>query len=304
VVPTKWAEVEIQEHDITVRVVDVPRGVVPAGCRFLTAAIDLGKHLDHWVVTAWNDGPFGHVVDYGRIEVATDSLGLEAATMVALREFRDMVKAGWPIGSAAGEKQHANLTLIDAGYMTDVVYAFARETGRNWVPSVGRGATQQHKQYTDRVTTTGATTSYVGDAYHINWLPAAQVNLVELNSDHWKTYVQQRLRTPMSTPGAMTLFQASSAEHLTFAKHLTAERKVEEFISGKGIVARWERVRRNNHWFDALAYACVAAHYCGVRLVEEEEKPKPAPKPKEKKPSPFVDPERWRQANAWWREGR
>lgn len=38
----------------------------------------------------------------------------------------------------------------------------------------------------------------------------------------------------------------------------------------------------NNHWFDALAYACVAGYYCGVRLVQEEVKPKPVAKPKPK----------------------
>ncbi len=102
----------------------------------------------------------------------------------------------------------------------------------------------------------------------------------------------------------MTLFQASTAEHTSFAKHLTAEKKTEEFIAGKGVVTKWERVRKNNHWFDALAYACVAGHYCGVRLVEEVKKEVPPPKPREKRPSPFIDPERWRANNAWWRERR
>jgi hypothetical protein len=46
-------------------------------------------------------------------------------------------------------------------------------------------------------------------------------------------------------PGAMTLFQAQPKEHLNFAKHLTAEVKTEEFISAKGLVTKWERLRRN-----------------------------------------------------------
>ncbi len=82
VIPTKWSEVEIQEQEITSRVTDLPRGIVPHGCQHLTAAIDLGKHLNHWVLVAWTDGPFAHVVDYGRIEVPSDDLGVEAATMV------------------------------------------------------------------------------------------------------------------------------------------------------------------------------------------------------------------------------
>lgn len=74
----------------------------------------------------------------------------------------------------------------------------------------------------------------------------------------------------------MTLFQAPSHEHLSFAKHLTAERKTEEFIASKGVVTRWERIRRNNHWFDALYNACAAGHFVGVRLLDQ-------PKPKQLK---------------------
>ena len=68
----------------------------------------------------------------------------------------------------------------------------------------------------------------------------------------------------------MTLFKVPAQEHLSLAKHLTAETKTEEFVAGKGVVTRWERLRKQNHWFDALYNACVAGHGCGVRLVEEQ----------------------------------
>ena len=45
----------------------------------------------------------------------------------------------------------------------------------------------------------------------------------------------------------MTLFHAQPNEHLSLAKHLTAETKTEEFIAGKGVVVKWERIRRQNH---------------------------------------------------------
>jgi hypothetical protein len=35
------------------------------------------------------------------------------------------------------------------------------------------------------------------------------------------------------------------------------------------VVVKWERIRRQNHWFDALYNASAAGHACGVRLVEE-----------------------------------
>jgi hypothetical protein len=72
----------------------------------------------------------------------------------------------------------------------------------------------------------------------------------------------------------MTLFQASPQEHLALAKHLTAEAKTEEFVVGKGVIVKWERLRKQNHWFDALYNACAAGHYCGVRLVDEVKRPR------------------------------
>jgi hypothetical protein len=67
----------------------------------------------------------------------------------------------------------------------------------------------------------------------------------------------------------MTLFKAPPLEHLALAKHLTAETKTEEFVAGKGVVTKWERIRRQNHWFDALYNACAAGSLCGARLVSE-----------------------------------
>ncbi|MEZ6152363.1 MAG: terminase gpA endonuclease subunit [Pirellulaceae bacterium] len=303
VVPTKWTDAEIETHELACRVAEVPRGVVPANSTSLTVAMDLGKYLNHWIVVAWTPGPFGHVVDYGRIEVASDDLGVEQATMVALRQFRAMVLEGWPIGVVGGETLKPQLTFVDAGYMTDVVYAFCRESGNRFLPSVGRGASQQHQQWYDRPTQTGSIVKHLGEGFHINWLPNANVHLAEVNADHWKTWVHQRLSTPASRPGAITFFQASPTEHLSFAKHLTAEVKTEEFISGKGMVTKWDRKRKQNHWFDALYNACAAGHYCGVRLVDEVKQDVPQPAKRSAPPrlrpdgSPWIDHDRWRQTH-------
>ncbi len=70
VIPTKWTDAELETHELACRVASVPRGVVPQNTESLTVAMDLGKYLNHWIVVAWSPGPFGHVVDYGRIEVA------------------------------------------------------------------------------------------------------------------------------------------------------------------------------------------------------------------------------------------
>jgi hypothetical protein len=153
--------------------------------------------------------------------------------------------------------------------MTHVVYTFTRESGDKYRPAIGRGAAQQRHQWYNRPTSTGSTVRHIGEGYHINLLRAEKLRLVEIDADHWKSWIHQRLTTPLGGNGAMTLFEASPQTHLALAKHLTAEVKTEEFVSGKGVVVKWERLRKQNHWFDALYNASAAGHYCGVRLVDD-----------------------------------
>lgn len=106
-------------------------------------------------------------------------------------------------------------------------------------------------------------------------------------------------------PGAKALCQAQPKEYLSFARHLTAELKTEEFISGKGLVTKWERLRRSNHWFDALYNACAAGHLCGVRLLGAEVESSPAPQKygelssHEGRPE-WVDMQRWNEMTTRW----
>ena len=102
--------------------------------------------------------------------------------------------------------------------------------------------------------------------------------MVEHNTDLWKSFVSARIATPKGTPGAMSLFSAGNKnEHLSFAKHLTAERRVETYVPGKGLTSRWERVNRNNHYLDSFALSCIAANGVGIRLTTPLEQPTPQP---------------------------
>ncbi len=270
IAPTKWSETSLEATELVARMINLPRGVVPEGAQYLTAAMDLGKHLDHWIVVAWFPNASCHIVDYGRIEVPSYDLGVEQASMLAMKEFRAMVNEGWPVGNADGELMIPGYAWIDAGYMTPVVYSFCNDSDERYLPAIGRGAAQQRHQWYNRPTSTGAIVKHVGEGFHINMLPAERLYLVEIDADHWKTWVHLRLSTPLDKAGAMTLFQASPQEHLALAKHLTAETKTEQFVTGRRVVVKWERLRRQNHWFDALYNACAAGHLNGVRLIAEQ----------------------------------
>ena len=275
VLPSRYAETAIQAEEITRRLGVWPRGILPAKTQHVTAAIDLGKYLCHWIVVAWQPRATGHIVDYGRIEVASVDMGVEKALSLALREFGEMCCEGWRKAKTdddptqLGEPLLPDIILIDAGYQIDVVYNFCSDA-TGFHAAVGRGATQQRQQWYNRPTATGSIVKHIGEGFHVNWIRASHQYLFEINADHWKTWVHQRLTTPIGEPGGMTIFQSPPHEHLSLAKHLTAERKTEEFVAGKGVVTRWERIRKNNHWLDALYNACAAGHYAGVRLLGDQ----------------------------------
>jgi len=267
-VPLKVASTALAVTELAARGVGLARGIVPADAQYVTAGVDIGKYLVHWMVVAWSTDASAQVVDYGRLEVASTDLGLEKAVMLALREYCDLALAGWP-REASDERVVPQQTWVDAGYVTESVYAFCRESGQKFRPAVGRGVAQQRRQWYNRPTSTGSVVKHIGQGFHLNLLKAERVLLVDVDADHWKTWVHERLNTPIGTAGTMTFFRAPAEEHLGLAKHLTAETKTEEFIAGRGLVTRWERLRRQNHWFDCLYLAAAAASLAGVRLVDE-----------------------------------
>ena len=296
VAPAALSTTSLEVHELAARAAGPAKGLAPAAAAKVTVGIDLGKYLCHWAAVAWSPGATGHVLDYGRHEVATDDLGLEQALMVALRELKAELLAGWAVAGPDGGKADPGgkrlvpeLCLIDAGYMAPVVYAFCREAGdQRFKPAVGRGAGQHRPGVLDRAAQTGSVVRAVGEGYHASWLPAERVFLVEADADHWKSWAHQRLATPVGSPGALTFYRPAAAqEHLSLCKHLTAESRVEEFVAGKGVVTRWERIRKQNHWLDAVYNACVAGHGCGVRLVEEQ-RPAPPPRPAAAPPSDYL----------------
>ncbi len=252
---------ELDSAAITARAVAIPRGRVPAGAVRLTVGIDLGKWLCHWVAVAWMPDGTPHVVEYGRLEVPSNVQAVETALVTALRTFRDQVcKPGWAsVGD--GSNLSPSLVLLDARDWTAAVKTFCAESGAGFIPAQGHAAPRITGKW-------GSDPGYDSASYHKD-------GVLPVNADLWKSYVHARLQTPAGQPGGLTLFHATPMEHLSFSKHLTAEKKVEEFVAGKGLVTRWEAMSRNNHYLDALSLACVAGHGTGVRLVQMPVAPAP-----------------------------
>jgi phage terminase large subunit GpA-like protein len=275
VLPAKNPTVDLTEFDATAiaqRTTPDPRGRVPSWARRITVGIDVGKWLCHWTAVAWGEHATPHVIEYGRLEVPSREVAEELAILLALRRFRDEIfNAGWPCD---GGSMRPAVVFVDVGYKQETVRDFVAESGAAFWGCKGFGDLSDENGRHDAKLIGKGQDSVLVD------LRDGRPPIVEAVANAWKSWLHARLQNPKGQPGAMTLFNApTTAEHIGFAKHLTAEKKVEEFVAGKGLQTKWVRVNRNNHWLDSSCLACVAGWWAGERLIGEIPVAPPPPKP-------------------------
>jgi hypothetical protein len=159
-----------------------------------------------------------------------------------------------------------DLCLVDAGWgqMASTIHQFCRESPHKATIRASRG------KYV------GATKAPLnqwkpgpGDRRGDGWmLKAAGVKHgreVLFDANYWKSFVAERCRSPMGTPGALTVFGSDPAVHAPMGKHLASEFPVRASADGR-TVDEWQKRpgRPDNDWLDCLVGCCVAASVLGM----------------------------------------
>jgi len=264
------------------RVGSLVKGLVPADTERMAVGADLGKRALHWVVLAFRLGGGVHVVDYGVDEIHSDGLGVERATAVALRELADRCGRGW--AREDGGVRLPEECWVDTGWSEsrDAAIRICREHGADSLgigyyktrtrfrPVRGYASTQKYNRHYTRPTRKGNLVRHLGEEYHVTLLKQERALQVEINADHWKSWVHERLASSLEARGAMTLFYGTPMDHMQFSFHITAEKCVDEFVPNVGRTKVWRAQRRANHYLDALYEACAAGHLLGWRLVDAQ----------------------------------
>jgi hypothetical protein len=253
------------------RLSGLDRGQLPANASCVTAAIDLGKYLCHWVVIAWWKGAGGCVIDYGRAEVVGTDKGMdnqasEPQIYKALLNWRDEILNKKYV-DAAGSARKVDAVFVDSGTFTDAAYQFVRDVGGTpFYVSKGIGNYRDKTTETDKIKP--------GNHFHAAYQEAQGLWLYELNTDYWKQFIHERFLTPTFDEqnflrrGALSLFtQPGDKKHTSYAQHVVAEELVSEFKEGKGLKTYWNVVSDNNHWLDATYMAAAAASARGIYLL-------------------------------------
>ena len=145
-----------------------------------------------------------------------------------------------------------------------------------------------------RVTDQNRDSVMVFNNVHANIMPDwNDVWLYRSNVEYWKHFAQKAFAAETFTQGEFEngkrTFNAGSLslfspirknEHTTFSHHIVSENKMRRFVAKKGWTEKWVEHSKNNHYLDALGYACAAAGVMGIELIKPQEAietPDPAP---------------------------
>lgn len=263
---------------IQMQVSGYKRRLIPPGCKFITQGIDVRKVALHWVVRAWRDDATGFTIDYGVQEVwgttPGDDEGVEAAIIRAL-EARRIEMAENPYETLDGAKCEIDMTVIDAGWMSDAIYHFVKTNPLKFRAAKGFGKSAGCVQTSFTQPVRNTADKKAGEHWFMARQPRQQW-LLCMDADYWKTWEHCRWMTPINQPGTLFLFGEPSSNpdrmsqdqkwHMAYAKHLTNEIEVEEIVDGR-LTRKWKSKSDNNHFFDASYMSDVAASMLGVRLL-------------------------------------
>lgn len=250
----KWTE--IKGFALPYRRFEIPKGVL-----FLTEGVDVQKDRLVYVVRGWGYRQESWLID-------SDEIYGETEHEQVWFDLADQLER--PYGG-----MHIRRAFIDSGFRpgknppVHMVYEFCRRYARIAYATKGfaQRKTPLHVSKID-VTPGGGKAKY-------------GLDLVLLDTDFLKSWIQQRLSWPQDEPGA---WHVHAEVDEAYCRQIVSEARISK-PNGKVV---WAQVSKQNHFFDAEAMAYAAAYMLGVqRLVSRnDERPKKDDSPIADAPAP------------------
>jgi hypothetical protein len=271
---------KLDRKALAARAVKLPRAIIPVGHQTLTAFVDVQDRLLYWLVASWGPSFGGHVVAYGtypdqgssffeaqsakKTLTGVSKSGLEAAIRAGLDKTAEML-LGREWQREDGTGMRIDRMLVDANWnkSTSTVRTWARQSpfSAQVYPSHGKGIGASSAPLGDK----GARGDKLGLNWRIGQVSAGQRSAV-YDTNFWKSFVTARLRMGIGDPEAITLHQG---DHELLITHLTSEFPVRTEARGR-VVDEWKAAGKENHWFDCLVGAAVAASISGLQPTATE----------------------------------
>lgn len=272
---------KLEPHQVTVKAIDVPQGVVPDSCEIITAGIDVQGQVLFWLIAGFDEYFGTHVVDYGAwprqqrshftlgelnptLDSLTPGATLEGRLRHGLEGLTDFLADRY--SHADGRRATIARMVVDAnwGQSTTTVEQFAKETTHPVLPAFGRGITADRRPISEYSRKPG---ERLGHGWYVN-----ERGQLIFDSNLWKTGLAERILQPIDGRGPLTLFEGSDLKHRMLAEHVTAEYPIP--TQGQGRLVNVWRIRpgrSDNHLLDCLSMASVGASEQGVRIAGQVE---------------------------------
>jgi len=260
-------EPALEPRDILAKLNNLPRYTAEHGASAVAAFVDCGStsHV-HWLTCWFGDGFTGGALDRGVLPVTRGKWGVEAALRATLTQAVGAI-CGRAYPVVGGGELRVALCAVDSGWMArDVVYPFCRQSpfASVLVPTKGQGGELELRA--PRL----CARRDQGDGWYHALTLQRDARLLMYNTDRWKTFAEQRLRTPMGGRGCFSLWGDKAEEHRALAEQFTSERPESKTKKTGDVFAKWTCLPgRENHGWDCLVGCHVAAARLGVTLDSE-----------------------------------
>lgn len=222
--------------------VPLPPLTIPDEAIFLTLGCDVQKNRLVFVIRAWGARATSWLVDYGELWGDTSQEDV-------WNDLADLVTQ--PIGGL-----NIRLAFVDSGFRpgkkfvvpVNRVYEFCRRFQRFVFPTKGR-RTQAKPivQSKIEVKNDGRSSNYGLTLHH-------------LDSDHWKSWVHERIRYPVDTVGSWRLNEETSDD---YCQQIVSEART---MSPAGIPI-WVQLSKENHFLDCEALAAAAGYQLNAHRI-------------------------------------
>lgn len=216
------------------------RLTVPEEARYLTCGVDVQKGRLVFVIRAWGARATSWLIHHGELwgETSKPEVWEDLAELLTEPIDGRLIKVAFvDSGFRPGKKE---------GVPVNRVYEFCRRFRKFVFPTKGSSVAlvRPYVKSTIEVTQQGNAKKY-------------GLELIRLDTDHWKRFVHERLRWPQDQPGAWHIHQDVTED---YCRQLVAEARI-VLPSGK---PQWVERARENHYLDAEAMSAAAGFMLNV----------------------------------------
>jgi phage terminase large subunit GpA-like protein len=244
----EWMEIKAKSQRATYK-----RGEVPKDVIYVTLAADVQRHSIPYVIRGWGPRATSWLIDYGYLRGDTS----EEEVWLALGDLVSEPIRGLPI----------RLCFVDSGFRpgkTDTlplnrVYEFCRRFPRRVRPTKGSSAPMRTPFLLSKIEVSRKD----GRAARFG------LDLVRLDTDHWKSWVHERLRWPQDHVGGWHVFKDLDDD---YCHQIVSEARL-KLPTGK---VEWVQRSRDNHFLDCEAMAAASGYLLNVQRIPLPTKPNPA----------------------------